>query len=63
MDTNQAHSDGAAALKKMPHGIKVVEEKKVQETDAVEKTVESMINLEARNFAVPDVVRVTTTRI
>ena len=32
---NQAHAAGAAALKKMP-GIKVVEEEKVPETDAVE---------------------------
>jgi basic membrane protein A len=42
---NQAHAAGAAALKKMP-GIKVVEEEKVPETDAVEKTMESMINLD-----------------
>ena len=39
---NQAHAQGAAALKKLP-GIKVVEEEKVPETDAVEKTIESMI--------------------
>ena len=32
---NQAHAQGAAALKKMPD-IKVVEEEKVPETDAVE---------------------------
>ena len=32
---NQAHAQGAAALKKMP-GLKVVEEEKVPETDAVE---------------------------
>ena len=32
---NQAHAQGAAALKKIP-GIKVVEEEKVAETDAVE---------------------------
>src|ERR1700733_7675087 len=31
---NQAHAQGAAALKKMP-GLKVVEEEKVPETDAV----------------------------
>ena len=36
---NQAHAQGAAALKKMP-GLKVVEEEKVPETDAVEKTIE-----------------------
>src|ERR1700730_1557756 len=43
---NQAHAQGAAALKKMP-GLKVVEEEKVPETDAVEKTMESMISLYA----------------
>src|SRR3984885_7046068 len=42
---NQAHAAAAAALKKMP-GIKVVEEEKVPETDACEKTMESMINLD-----------------
>src|ERR1700719_3557663 len=42
---NQAHAAGAAALKKMA-GLKVVEEEKVPETDAVEKTMESMINLD-----------------
>ena len=38
---NQAHAQGAAALKKIA-GLKVVEEEKVPETDAVEKTIESM---------------------
>ena len=33
---NQAHAAGAAALKKMP-GLKVVEEEKVPETDAVKR--------------------------
>jgi basic membrane lipoprotein Med (substrate-binding protein (PBP1-ABC) superfamily) len=47
---NQAHAAGAAALKKMA-GIKVVEEEKVPETDAVEKTMES------RDAPVPDLVR------
>ena len=42
---NQAHAQGAAALKKMA-GVKIVEEEKVPETDAVEKTMESMINLD-----------------
>ena len=42
---NQAHAQGAAALKKLPD-IKVVEEEKVPETDAIEKTMESMINLD-----------------
>src|SRR6201995_1672747 len=42
----------AAALKKMP-GIKVVEEEKVPETDAVEKTMESMINLDGATLLFP----------
>ena len=49
---NQAHAAGAAALKKMA-GIKVVEEEKVPETDAVEKTMESMINLDGASFLFP----------
>jgi simple sugar transport system substrate-binding protein len=49
---NQAHAAGAAALKKMP-GIKIVEEEKVPETDAVEKTMESMINLDNATLLFP----------
>src|SRR3954471_2331236 len=49
---NQAHAQGAAALKKMP-GLKVVEEEKVAETDAVEKTMESMINLDGATLIFP----------
>jgi basic membrane protein A and related proteins len=49
---NQAHAAGAAALKKMP-GIKVIEEEKVPETDAVEKTMESMINLDGASLLFP----------
>ncbi len=49
---NQAHAAGAAALKKVP-GVKVIEEEKVPETDAVEKTIESMINLDGANFIFP----------
>src|SRR5208337_3989661 len=49
---NQAHAAGAAALKKMP-GIKVVEEEKVPETDAVQKTMESMINLDGATLLFP----------
>src|SRR5580658_8682502 len=49
---NQAHAAGAAALKKVP-GIKVVEEEKVPETDAVEKTMESMINLDGASLLFP----------
>ena len=39
-------------LKKMP-GIKVVEEEKVPETDAVEKTMELMINLDGATLLFP----------
>ena len=49
---NQAHAAGAAALKKMA-GIKVVEEEKVPETDAVEKTIELMINLDGATLLFP----------
>ena len=49
---NQAHAQGAAALKKMP-GLKIVEEEKVPETDAVEKTIESMINLDGATLIFP----------
>src|ERR1700748_2756739 len=49
---HQAHAQGAAALKKMP-GIKVVEEEKVPETDACEKTMESMINLDGATLLFP----------
>jgi simple sugar transport system substrate-binding protein len=49
---NQAHAQGAAALKKLA-GVKVVEEEKVPETDAVEKTMESMINLDGATLIFP----------
>jgi basic membrane protein A and related proteins len=49
---NQAHAQGAAALKKLP-SLKVVEEEKVPETDAVEKTMESMINLDGATLLFP----------
>src|ERR1700689_1731227 len=49
---NQAHAQAATALKKMP-GIKIVEEEKVPETDAVEKTMESMINLDGASLLFP----------
>src|ERR1700719_4967004 len=49
---NQAHAAGAAVLKKMP-GLKVIEEEKVPETDAVEKTIESMINLDGATLLFP----------
>lgn len=40
---NQAQAQAAAAIKKLP-GVKVVEEEKVPETVAVQKTMEAMIN-------------------
>jgi basic membrane protein A and related proteins len=49
---NQAHAQGANSLKSLP-GIKVVEEEKVPETDAVEKTMESMINLDGASLLFP----------
>src|SRR5579859_8302717 len=49
---NQAHAVASAALKKMP-GIKVIGEEKVPETDAVEKTMESMINLDGATLVFP----------
>ena len=49
---NQAHAEAAAILKKMP-GVKVVEEEKVPETVAVEKTMESMINLDGATLVFP----------
>src|SRR6058998_3831858 len=49
---NQAHAQGAAAVKKLP-GFKVIEEEKVPETDAVEKTMESMINLDGATLLFP----------
>jgi basic membrane protein A and related proteins len=42
---NQSHAVAAAALKKTP-GIKVIEEENVPETDAVAKTMESMITFD-----------------
>lgn len=49
---NQAHAEGAAALKSLP-GIKVVEEEKVPETEDVEKTMESMIELDGAPLLFP----------
>jgi simple sugar transport system substrate-binding protein len=48
---NQAHAQGAAAVRKM--GIKVLEEENVAETVAVEKTMESMINLDGAGLLFP----------
>ena len=49
---NQAHAEAAAVLKKMP-GLKVVEEEKVPETVAVEKSMESMINMDGATLVFP----------
>ena len=48
---NQSHAQAAAALKKM--GINVVEEEKVPETVAVQKTMEGMINQDGASLVFP----------
>ena len=49
---NQAHAEGAAAIKSMP-GIKVIEEERVAETDDCEKTMQSMIQLDGASLLFP----------
>ncbi len=49
---NQAHAQGAAAIKKMA-GITVIEEEKVPETVDVLKTMESMINVDGAGLLFP----------
>jgi len=49
---NQAHAEGAAAVAKMPD-VKVLEEEKVPETLEVQKTMESMINLDGAKILFP----------
>src|SRR5258706_9444583 len=49
---NQAHAQGAAALAKLP-GVKIREEENVAETDAVQKTMESMISLDGASVLFP----------
>jgi basic membrane protein A and related proteins len=49
---NQAHAEGAAAVKKMP-GVKVREEENVPETLDVQKTMESMVNLDGASVVFP----------
>jgi basic membrane protein A len=49
---NQAHAEAAALLKKTP-GVKIVEEERVPETDAVSKTMESMIKLDGATLLFP----------
>jgi simple sugar transport system substrate-binding protein len=49
---NQAHAVGAAALKALPD-VTVVEEENVPETDAVAKSMESMIQLDGASLLFP----------
>lgn len=49
---NQAHAEGAAALKSIS-GVKLVEEENVPETVAVQKSMESMINLDGAKLLFP----------
>jgi simple sugar transport system substrate-binding protein len=49
---NQAHAEGAAALKSIS-GLNIVEEENVPETVAVQKTMESMINLDGATLLFP----------
>lgn len=49
---NQAHAEGAAALKKLA-GVKVLEEERVPETLEVTKTMESMISLDDAKLIFP----------
>jgi simple sugar transport system substrate-binding protein len=49
---NQAHSEAAKAVAKLP-GVKIREEEKVPETMDVQKTMESMINLDGAKLLFP----------
>ncbi|MEY4511453.1 MAG: hypothetical protein RLZZ450_3575, partial [Pseudomonadota bacterium] len=49
---NQAHAEGAKTLTAIP-GVKVIEEEKVPETIDVQKTIESMINLDGAKVVFP----------
>jgi len=49
---NQAHAEGAKALKSLP-GVKLREEENVPETVAVQKTLESMVNLDGAKVLFP----------
>jgi basic membrane protein A len=49
---NQAHHEGAMAVSKLP-GIKIREEERVPETLDVQKTMESMINLDGAKLVFP----------
>ena len=49
---NQAHAQAAKALKGTP-GLEITEEERVPETNAVEKTMDSMINLDGVSLLFP----------
>ena len=49
---NQAHHEGAMVVAKIP-GIKIREEENVPETDAVQKTMESMVSLDGAKVLFP----------
>jgi basic membrane protein A and related proteins len=49
---NQAHHEGAMAIAKLP-GVKIREEEQVPETVAVQKTMESMVNLDGTTLLFP----------
>jgi basic membrane protein A len=49
---NQSHADGAKTLAAIP-GVKILEEEKVPETIDVQKTLESMINLDGASVVFP----------
>jgi basic membrane protein A and related proteins len=49
---NQSHHEGALAVAKLP-GVKIREEEKVPETMDVQKTMESMINLDGAKLLFP----------
>jgi basic membrane protein A len=49
---NQSHAEGAKSLASLP-GVKILEEEKVPETIDVQKTLESMINLDGATVVFP----------
>jgi len=49
---NQAHAEGAAAVKSMP-GVKLLEEEKIPETLDVQKSMQSMIELDKATLLFP----------
>jgi basic membrane protein A and related proteins len=49
---NQAHADGAAAVKKLP-GVEVKEEENVKETVDVQKSMQSMIEIDGAKLVFP----------